>query len=154
MVEGFNKTGALQMLGDQLYTWFGNHFLHTSFALLALVGGLSGFLANIPVVAASLVMVKGYLVSAEAVPDVALAAGFVDWPTITLPVFIAMMFGGTLGGNATLIGASANIVGAGICAKEGEKITFMRFLRYGLPIAITQLLMSGLYLVLFNWMSR
>ena len=77
-------------------------------------------LANIPVVAASLIMTKGYLVAAEAVPELALGGGFTDWPAATLPVFIAMMFGATLGGNATLIGASANIVSVGICATPGR----------------------------------
>jgi len=53
---------------------------------------------------------NGHPVAVEAVPEVALAAGSLDWPTATLPVFIAMMFGATLGGNATLIGTSANLV--------------------------------------------
>jgi len=111
-------------------------------------------LANIPVVAASLVMTKGYLVAAEAVPELALGAGFTDWPAATMPVFIAMMFGATLGGNATLIGASANIVSVGICAREGERVTFMGFMRYGLPITLVQLAVSALYVVAFVWLTR
>jgi len=115
--------------------------------LLAGIGVLSSLLANIPVVAASLIMTKGYLVAAEAVPELALAGGFTDWPAATLPVFIAMMFGATLGGNATLIGASANIVSVGICASQGERVTFMRFVRYGLPITVVQLAMGALYVL-------
>ena len=57
------------------------------------------------VVAAMILVVKGYLVAAEFVPEIALGPAFTDWPTLTIPVFTAMMFGGTLGGNATLIGA-------------------------------------------------
>jgi Na+/H+ antiporter NhaD/arsenite permease-like protein len=81
------------------------------------------------------------------VPEIALAADFTDWPTATLPLFIAMMFGGTLGGNATLIGASSNIVSAGVCAAEGERVTIMRFMRIGLPITLVQLAASALYVV-------
>ena len=92
-------------------------------------------------------MAKGYLVAAEAVPEIALAAGFTDWPAATLPVFIAMMFGATLGGNATLIGASANIVAVGICAARAQRVTFMRFVRYGLPITLAQLAMGALYVL-------
>jgi len=55
-------------------------------------------------------MVKGYFVVSHMMPEEALGANFSAWPLMTLPVFVAMMFGGTLGGNATLIGASANIV--------------------------------------------
>lgn len=111
---------------------------------------LSSLLANIPVVAAALIMTKGYLVAAEAVPELALAAGFTDWPTATLPVFIAMMFGATLGGNATLVGASANIVAVGICASEGQHVTFMRFVRYGLPITLVQLAVGAVYVLVIT----
>ena len=151
LVEGFIKTGLLQGLSLKLYGWFGTDYTLVALALLAGVGLLSSLLANIPVVAGALVMTKGYLVAAQAVPEIALAAGFVDWPAEVLPVFIAMMFGATLGGNATLIGASANIVSAGICAAHGERITFARFLRFGLPITMAQLAISALYVIAMYW---
>jgi Na+/H+ antiporter NhaD/arsenite permease-like protein len=80
-------------------------------------------------------------------------SGFTAWPAETLPIFIAMMFGATLGGNATLIGASANIVSAGICASEGERVNFMRFMRYGLPITVAQLALSALYVLTLVWLA-
>jgi Na+/H+ antiporter NhaD/arsenite permease-like protein len=147
LVQGFTKTGLLQGLSVQLYGWFGAQFTLVALLLLAGIGMLSSLLANIPVVAAAMIMTKGYLVAAEAVPEVALAAGFTDWPAATLPVFIAMMFGATLGGNATLVGASANIVAVGICANEGVRVTFMRFVRYGLPITLVQLMLGALYVL-------
>jgi Na+/H+ antiporter NhaD/arsenite permease-like protein len=113
--------------------------------MIAGIGVLSSLLANTPVVAASLVMIKGYLVAASVVPEMALAPGYTDWPVQTLPVFIAMMFGATLGGNATLIGASANVVAAGACGANGRRVTFGIFLRYGLPIMVAQLLVSAAY---------
>ena len=154
LVQAFTKTGLLQGLSLKLYDWFGVEFALVALALLAGIGVLSALLANIPVVAASLVMTKGYLVAAEAVPETALAAGFTDWPAAAVPVFIAMMFGATLGGNATVIGASANIVSVGICANQGERVTFMRFMRYGLPVTVVQLMVSALYVMLLFWMVR
>lgn len=154
LVQAFTNTGLLQGLSLKLHGWFGTNFTLVALALIAAIGVLSAVLANIPVVAASLIMTKGYLVAAEAVPETALAAGFTDWPTATIPVFIAMMFGATLGGNATLIGASANIVSVGICAREGERVTFMRFMRYGLPVTLVQLAVSSLYIIAFVWISR
>lgn len=151
LVQAFTKTGLLQGLSVQLYTWFGTNLSLVALLLLAGIGVLSSLLANIPVVAASLIMTKGYLVAAEAVPDVALAAGFTDWPATTLPVFVAMMFGATLGGNATLIGASANIVSVGICSTHGERVSFWRFMRYGLPITLVQLLLGTLYVLGMLW---
>ena len=145
LVQAFIKTELLQGLSIQLYDWFGADLMSVAFLSLAGIGVLSSLLANIPVVAAALVTVIGYLVAAEAVPEIALAAGFTDWPNATLPVFVAMMFGGTLGGNATLIGASANVVAVGICVAHGQRVTFMQFLRIGLPIAVVQLLVGALY---------
>jgi Na+/H+ antiporter NhaD/arsenite permease-like protein len=59
-----------------------------------------------------------------------------------------------LGGNATLIGASANVVAVGICAAHGSRVTFMQFLRLGLPIAAVQLTVGALYvLALFAILS-
>jgi Na+/H+ antiporter NhaD/arsenite permease-like protein len=147
LVQAFIKTELLQGLSIQLYRWFGGDLVPVALLSLAGIGILSSLLANIPVVAAALVMVTGYLVAAETVPEVALATGFVDWPAATLPVFVAMMFGGTLGGNATLIGASANVVAVGICAARGQRVTFMQFLRIGLPIALAQLSVGALYVL-------
>jgi len=153
LVQAFSKTGLLQGMSITFYNWFGTNFVLVALALLGGIGAMSCLLANIPVVAASLVMTKGYFVVAAAVPDAALAAGFTDWPAATLPVFVAMMFGGTLGGNATLIGASANIVSVGICAKHGQHVSFGRFVRYGLPITLAQLVLSALYVIGLTWLS-
>jgi Na+/H+ antiporter NhaD/arsenite permease-like protein len=153
LVEGFIKIGLLQGLALQLHAWFGTELTLLALLLLAGVGMLSSVVANIPVVAAALVMTKGYLVAAEVVPETALAMGFTDWPEATLPVFIAMMFGATLGGNATLIGASANVVSAGICASHGQRVSFGRFMRYGLPITLAQLVMAALYVLAMTWLA-
>ncbi|HRD89360.1 MAG TPA: citrate transporter, partial [Accumulibacter sp.] len=145
LVQAFIKTELLQGLSVQVYQWFGADLMPVAFVLLAGIGVLSSLLANIPVVAAALVMVTGYLVAAGAAPEIALAPGFVNWPSATLPVFVAMMFGGTLGGNATLIGAAANVVAVGICAANGQRVSFAQFLRIGLPIAALQLSVGALY---------
>jgi Na+/H+ antiporter NhaD/arsenite permease-like protein len=154
LVQAFSKTGLLQGMGIALHGWFGTNFVLVALALLMGIGAISCLLANIPVVAASLVMTKGYLVAAEVVPDAALAAGFTDWPAATIPVFVAMMFGATLGGNATLIGASANIVSVGICATHGQHVSFRRFLGYGLPVTVVQLLVSAVYVMGLSWLSH
>lgn len=153
LVQAVTKTGLLQSLSLTLYASFGTELTLVALAMIAGIGLLSSLLANIPVVAASIMMVKGYLVAAEVVPEAALAEHFTDWPAATIPLFVAMMFGATLGGNATLIGASANVVTAGICARNGKPISFIRWLRYGLPLTACQLAVSALYvLALFEFM--
>jgi Na+/H+ antiporter NhaD/arsenite permease-like protein len=154
LVEAFNKTGLLQSVSQYLYSWFGVNLVAVSLFLLAMVGLASSLLANIPIVAAMLLMVKGYMVTAELVPELALASNFNGWPQPVIPVFVAMMFAGTLGGNATLIGASANIISAGICASHGKPVTFMAFARYGLPLAVAQIAVSAIYVLgLIHYMA-
>jgi len=63
-----------------------------------------------------------------------------------LPLFYAMMYGATLGGNGTLVGASSNIVAAGIAEQHGKRISFHTFLHYGLPVTIVQLTIVSLYI--------
>jgi Na+/H+ antiporter NhaD/arsenite permease-like protein len=60
-----------------------------------------------------------------------------------------MMYGATLGGNGTLVGASSNIVAAGIAEQHDSKITFKTFLRYGIPVMLVQLVVLALYLAVF-----
>jgi Na+/H+ antiporter NhaD/arsenite permease-like protein len=147
LVEAFTKTGILQGMSQSLYDWFGTNLILISLVMLAGVGFTSSLLANIPVVAAMLLMVKGYMVTAQFVPEQALAATFVAWPPHILPTFVAMMFAGTLGGNATLIGASANVVCVGICASQGKPVSFLTFMRYGVPLTICQLIVAALYVL-------
>jgi len=154
LVEAFTKTGALRGLSSHMSQWFGSNLVPLAFALIIGVGFASSLLANIPIVATMILLVKGYLISTEFVPEDALGVFFTDWPPVTLPVFVAMMFGGTLGGNATLIGASANVVSAGISAAHGRPITFAAFLRYGLPITVCQLAASALYVWILSMVVR
>jgi Na+/H+ antiporter NhaD/arsenite permease-like protein len=153
LMQALEKTGVIQGLSLRLHDWLGTEYTLVALTLLAAVGLMSTVLANIPVVAASIVMTKGYFVAVQAVPEVAMSAQFNEWPAVALPVFIAMMFGGTLGGNATLIGASANVVAAGICAQQGERVSFARFARYGVPITLVQLAVGTLYVLAMIWLA-
>jgi Na+/H+ antiporter NhaD/arsenite permease-like protein len=155
LVEAFNKTGAIQSLSLGFNQWFGTNLLLVAVMVLVVVGFGSSLLANIPLVAAMILMLKGYFVVAQLVPEEALGPAFNAWPAASLPVFVAMMFAGTLGGNATLIGASANIVSAGICAANGRPVGFARFMRYGVPLMLCQLAVSAAYVAaLFFWAGR
>ena len=152
LVEEFTKTGILKPMARNLHAWFGVSLLPIALVMLGGVALASSVLANIPVVAAVVLLTKGYFVVAELMPEQALGAVYTEWPLTTLPVFVGMMFGGTLGGNATLIGASANIVSAGICAAHGRPVNFATFLRYGLPVTVCQLAVSAVYVVILYYL--
>lgn len=151
LVEAVTKTGVLRAFSQHFHVWFGTELLLVGLVMLGIIGILSSVLANTPVVAGSLILIKGYLVVAQVVPEEAMGVNFTDWPAATLPIFLAMMFGATLGGNSTLIGSAANVVSAGICAKQGRRVSFVTFLRYGIPIALCQLGVSALYVLAFAY---
>jgi Na+/H+ antiporter NhaD/arsenite permease-like protein len=62
------------------------------------------------------------------------------------PLWWALGLGACLGGNATLIGASANVVVASVAARAGHPISFGEFLRYGVPVTFFSILVSTVYL--------
>jgi Na+/H+ antiporter NhaD/arsenite permease-like protein len=66
----------------------------------------------------------------------------------TLPIgslWWSLALGACLGGNATLVGAAANVVVANLAERSGNPITFRQFLRYGLPVTIGSLFLASLY---------
>ena len=62
------------------------------------------------------------------------------------PMWWALALGACLGGNLTIVGASANIVVANLAARDGHQITFMQFFRYGLGVVAASLVLSTAYL--------
>ncbi|WP_337442987.1 hypothetical protein [Alkalibacillus haloalkaliphilus] len=60
----------------------------------------------------------------------------------------ALALGACLGGNGTLLGASANVVVAGIASTNGVKIPFVRFMLYGLFIVVVSLIIATIYMAI------
>ncbi|KAG8038037.1 hypothetical protein G9C98_006362 [Cotesia typhae] len=71
------------------------------------------------------------------------------------PLVWALAYGACMGGNATLIGATANVVCAGVAEQHGYPFTFMQFFKVGFPITIGSLLTATVYLlvahIIFQW---
>ncbi len=148
MVQSLVVSGVFHSVSRNLAGTFGTNVLAASIVLLAGVGALSSVLANTPVAVVTVLVLKGYLVLIGAVPEEALGQQYIQtWPDSVLPIFVAVMFGATLGGNATVIGGAANVVAAGIAAKQGSRLSFVRFARYGVPITLAQLAMGALYML-------
>ena len=101
--------------------------------LVLLIGSaiISSFLDNIPFVAT---MIPILLTMETTGMDV-------------MPLWWALSLGACLGGNGTLIGASANVVLSDISKKNGHEITFAYFTKTCFPIMLLTILISGIYLV-------
>ncbi|SJW98761.1 arsenical pump membrane protein [Clostridioides difficile] len=65
-----------------------------------------------------------------------------------MPLWWATSLGACLGGNGTLIGASANVVLAGIGNKHGHPISFKEYFKIGFPLMIISIIISTVYLII------
>ena len=64
------------------------------------------------------------------------------------PLWWSLALGADFGGNATLIGASANVVVAGMSERAGQRISFLKFMAYGIPVTLISLAIATLYVLL------
>ena len=62
-----------------------------------------------------------------------------------MPLWWSLALGACLGGNGTAIGASANVIVVGLAERAGKKISFLRFMAYGMPVMILTVLLSTVY---------
>ncbi len=146
LIGGLQETGVISQASNLLGVLIGQNIALGAMLLLFVTGILSSLIPNIPLVVAMVPLLKEYLVNVNLVGPEILAPDFAGQiPPEILPLFAAMMFGATLGGNGTLVGASSNIVAAGIAEQHGKPISFRLFLRYGLPVMAVQLLVISVY---------
>ncbi len=147
LIGGLEKTGVIANLSNLLAIILQTNIALGAIILVFVVGILSSLVPNIPLVVAMVPLLKMYLVNIGLVGAEVLNSNFSgEFPPEVLPLFYAMMFGATLGGNGTLIGASSNIVAAGISEQHGKKMSFHTFFKYGLPIMAMQLVFAAFYL--------
>jgi Na+/H+ antiporter NhaD/arsenite permease-like protein len=150
LIGGLEKTGVINDLSGVLALVLGKNIFLGSLSLLFIIGLLSSLVPNIPLVVAMVPLLQQYLVTVGLVPSEMMNPDFTgQFPSEVLPLFYAMMYGATLGGNGTLVGASSNIVAAGIAEQHGQKIKFLTFFNYGFPVMIAQLSVSAIYLMIF-----
>ncbi len=146
LIGGLQKTGVVSSASGILAVLIGKNIALGTIVLLFSVGLLSSVVPNIPLVVAMVPLLKEYLVNAGFVgPEILNPDSIAMFPPEVLPLFYAMMYGATLGGNGTLVGASANIVAAGIAEQHGQAITFRQFLHYGFPMMTLQLIVLAMY---------
>ena len=138
-----------------LLTWIGNGVesviesvppkwqLTVSIVLILWVSGIaSAFIDNIPFTTMMIPVIVNLSESKD-----------VDLPL--QPLVWSLALGACLGGNGTLIGASANVVCAGVAEQHGYKFTFKDFFKVGMPITLMSLLIANIYLLIchvaFDW---
>lgn len=132
VVGGLNSTGVIAMLANEMLKLVGDNMVVAIILILWASALISAFLDNIPFVATLIPMI------------LTMESGGMD----VTPLWWALSLGACLGGNGSLIGASANVVLAGVSAKNGYPITFMQYLRVGFPMMLLSVAISTVYLLL------
>ena len=130
MVEGLVEVGVIQMLAEATLSLTKGDFQKTALFIGILSSSVSPIIDNIPYTTTMLPLIKNL---ETAFPNV----DALGW---------SLALGACLGGNATLIGASANVVAANISKKNGKVISFIEYLKYGLPLTFVTIVIAMIYL--------
>lgn len=131
IVGALEHTGTIELLAQGLIGITGGDVFLTMLILLFGSAIISAFLDNIPFVATMCPIL------------LSLAATGMD----VTPLWWAVSLGACLGGNGSLIGASANVVMSDIAKKNGYEITFVSFFKTAFPIMVVTVIVSAIYLI-------
>jgi Na+/H+ antiporter NhaD/arsenite permease-like protein len=133
LVGGLKATGVISELAHWCLTVTQGNLLQTSLLVLWVSAIASAFIDNIPFVATMIPMLQ----------EMGQAAGM-----NLAPLWWSLALGACLGGNGTLIGASANVIVAGIAEKNGIGLYFVPYLKLAFPLMIISIILCHAYIVL------
>ncbi|MEZ4502772.1 MAG: ArsB/NhaD family transporter [Dehalococcoidia bacterium] len=131
VVGALDEHGVLEAVGRRAGDAAGGSTTVATMLILCVSAVLSGIVDNIPYTATMLPVIS------EMQTDLGHGGNVLWW---------ALAMGADLGGNLTIIGASANVLVANLAARAGHPISFWSFLRYGLVATVTTVSVSALYL--------
>jgi Na+/H+ antiporter NhaD/arsenite permease-like protein len=143
LVGGLVKVGVIRYLADQLVAVTRGNLTGATMAVLWGSAMLSAAVDNIPYVAAMNPLIVDLARSLH--PEITDYVTLVHQSDI-IPLWWALALGACLGGNGTLIGASANVIIVDLARKAGYRITFWQFFKFGFPVMVGSLMLSTIYL--------
>lgn len=129
LVGGLEHVGAISWAAEKMIALTGGNLAVTSMMMMWGGAFFSSFVDNIPFVAAMIPLVE----------DMGTVFQNLD------PIWWSLALGACLGGNGTLVGASANLVVADLAGKSGYKIGFSDFLKIGMGIMVFSIAISSVY---------
>lgn len=134
LVGGIEQAGVLKFIANGIYAVSGDNMILLGMSILWISAIVSAFVDNIPFAATMIPLIK----------DIGTIGG------MTLgPLWWALSLGACLGGNGTVIGASANVVASGMAEESGHKITFTAYFKVCFPIMLITIAVSSIYLLIF-----
>jgi len=133
IVAGVEHVGLLEIFAQQVLELTEGDLMKTAFLIFWASGILSAILDNIPFVATMIPLIES-------------TASTFGGPDKIEPLWWSLALGACLGGNGTLLGASANLAVAAFAEKAKQPIGFIAFAKLAFPIMILMLMISNLYL--------
>lgn len=130
VVSGLVETGIISNLARSAMEFTGGDIKVTAILILWLSAIASAFVDNIPFVATMIPMIQDM--------------GSMGIANLE-PLWWSLALGACFGGNGSLIGASANLIVAGLAAQEGTHISFIKFFSIGFPIMVLSVVMATVY---------
>ena len=131
LVSGLVETGIISRLAKDLIELTAGNSVATAMLILWLSAIASAFVDNIPFVATMIPLIK--------------EMGTMGITNLE-PLWWSLSLGACLGGNGTLIGASANVIVAGLAAQEGYPITFVKYFKIAFPLMVLSIIISSVYI--------
>ena len=125
--------GIINWLAAQTMNLTGGEPVATTMSVLWLSAIMSAFVDNIPFVATMIPLVQDM--------------GAMGYQNLE-PLWWALSLGACLGGNGTVIGASANVVALGLARQHNLRVSFMQYFVVGFPLMLMSIVISSLYLFL------
>ena len=133
IVYGLEVTGVLGMLGQKFVELTEGSIEKSAMLIIWVSAIVSSAIDNIPFVATMIPMIKSMEES-------------MGGREAMMPVWWALSLGACFGGNGTLIGASANVIVAGMAQREGHPISFLGFMIWSVPVMLISVAIAALYL--------
>lgn len=131
LVSGLVETGVISLLAKDLIKLTAGNSVATAMLILWLSAIASAFVDNIPFVATMIPLIK--------------EMGTMGITNLE-PLWWSLALGACLGGNGTLIGASANVIVVGLAVQEGHAISFVKYFKVAFPLMLLSILISSVYI--------
>ena len=133
LVYGVERAGLLSLLGQELLDFTPGDIAFTAILVLWSSAVFSAIVDNIPFVATMIPLI-------ESMQDK------MGGHEAILPIWWALSLGACLGGNGSLVGASANVMVASFAERAGQRISFLKFMKLGFPLMIATIAIAHVYL--------
>ena len=133
LVGALVETGVIKMLAEEAMKITGGDASATAILILWMSAFASAFIDNIPFVATLIPLIQDM--------------GAMGMSNLE-PIWWSLALGACLGGNGTLIGASANVVVASMASQRGKPISFIGFMKIALPVMTLTIIISNIYIYL------